>query len=149
MEMRAKKSAARGKQVARPAAEAQKAKPVEKKLKLTDAKPKTGKPDEQKAAASKDEADSKLKAAAPVVAEAKPEEEERDASEPREEPSAEDLADMIAETSAARAMVWAAARRPQALQREASAAKFYCTDTALSVCTRAMDLLGNHALLHG
>ncbi len=60
-----------------------------------------------------------------------------------------ELADMIAETSAARAMVWAAARRPQALQREASAAKFHCTDTALSVCTRAMDLLGNHALLHG
>ncbi len=59
-----------------------------------------------------------------------------------------ELADMIAETSAARAMVWAAARRPQALQREASAAKFHCTDTALSVCTRAMDLLGNHALLH-
>lgn len=59
-----------------------------------------------------------------------------------------ELADMVAETSAARTMVWAAARRPQALQREASAAKFRCTDAALAVCTRAMDLLGNHALLH-
>jgi alkylation response protein AidB-like acyl-CoA dehydrogenase len=59
-----------------------------------------------------------------------------------------ELADMLAGTSAARALVWAAASRPQAVQREASAAKFHCTDTALSVCTRAMDLLGNHALLH-
>jgi butyryl-CoA dehydrogenase len=58
------------------------------------------------------------------------------------------ITDMLAETQAARAMVWAAASRPQALQREASAAKFFCTDVALRVCTRAMDLLGNHALLH-
>lgn len=58
------------------------------------------------------------------------------------------IADMLAETQAARAMVWSAARRPQAIQREASAAKFVCTDTALRVCTRAMDLLGNHALSH-
>ncbi|MFU8805858.1 MAG: acyl-CoA dehydrogenase family protein, partial [Bradymonadaceae bacterium] len=40
------------------------------------------------------------------------------------------------------------ASRTQALQREASAAKFFCTDTAIDVCTRAMDLLGNHAILH-
>jgi butyryl-CoA dehydrogenase len=59
-----------------------------------------------------------------------------------------ELADMLAETQAARAMVWAAASRWQAMQREASAAKLYCTDTALRVCTRAMDLLGNHALVH-
>ncbi len=59
-----------------------------------------------------------------------------------------EIADMLADTSAARALVWAAARRPQALQREASAAKFRCTDIALAVCTRAMDLLGNHAPLH-
>lgn len=58
------------------------------------------------------------------------------------------LADMLAETQAARAMVWEAARRTQPLQREASAAKFFCTDVALRVCTRAMDLLGNHAVLH-
>jgi alkylation response protein AidB-like acyl-CoA dehydrogenase len=59
------------------------------------------------------------------------------------------IADMLAETQAARAMVWAAARRTQAIQREASAAKVVCTDTALRVCGRAMDLLGNHALTHG
>jgi alkylation response protein AidB-like acyl-CoA dehydrogenase len=58
------------------------------------------------------------------------------------------LADMLAQTQAARAMVWAAARRKQPLQREASAAKVHCTDTAVEVCTRAMDLLGNHAVLH-
>jgi alkylation response protein AidB-like acyl-CoA dehydrogenase len=59
------------------------------------------------------------------------------------------IADMIAETQAARAMVWSAARRRQAVQREASAAKVVCTDTAVRVCGRAMDLLGNHALTHG
>lgn len=58
------------------------------------------------------------------------------------------LADMLAETQAARAMVWAAASRTQAIQREASAAKVFCTDVGLRVCGRAMDLLGNHALLH-
>jgi butyryl-CoA dehydrogenase len=60
-----------------------------------------------------------------------------------------ELADMLAETQAARAMVWAAAARWQAVQREASAAKVFCTDTAVRVATRAMDLLGNHALAHG
>jgi alkylation response protein AidB-like acyl-CoA dehydrogenase len=59
------------------------------------------------------------------------------------------VADMLAETQAARAMAWAAASKPQAIQREASAAKFFCTDVALRVCARAMDLLGNHALTHG
>jgi len=59
-----------------------------------------------------------------------------------------ELADMIAETQAARAMVWAAARRPQPLQRESAAAKFHCTDVGARVATRAMDLLGNHAVLH-
>ncbi len=58
------------------------------------------------------------------------------------------LADMLARTQAARAMVWSAAARKQPLQREASAAKVICTDTAIDVCTRAMDLLGNHAVLH-
>ena len=59
-----------------------------------------------------------------------------------------DLADMRATTRAARSMVWAAASRTQAIQREASAVKFYATDAAMDVCTRAMDLLGNHAMLH-
>ena len=59
-----------------------------------------------------------------------------------------ELAKMAAETQAARAMVWAAARRKQAVQREASAAKQYATDAALRACTRAMDLLGNHSVRH-
>ena len=59
------------------------------------------------------------------------------------------IADMLASTQAARAMVWTAAGRRQPLQREASAAKVLCTDTAIAVCARAMDLLGNHAVLHG
>jgi alkylation response protein AidB-like acyl-CoA dehydrogenase len=58
------------------------------------------------------------------------------------------LAQMTAETSAARAMVWRAAARRQAQQGEASAAKFHCTDVARRVCEMAMDLLGNHSVLH-
>ncbi|MBX3247853.1 MAG: acyl-CoA dehydrogenase family protein [Myxococcales bacterium] len=58
------------------------------------------------------------------------------------------LARMRAETQAARAMVWHAAMRPQALQREASAAKAHCTDAAIAVTTQAMDLLADHAALH-
>jgi alkylation response protein AidB-like acyl-CoA dehydrogenase len=58
------------------------------------------------------------------------------------------LAQMMSETSAARAMTWEAARRTQARQGEASAAKLHCTDVARHVCEMAMDLLGNHAVLH-
>lgn len=59
------------------------------------------------------------------------------------------LAEMHARTAAARAMVWAAARQTQARQAEAAAVKFHATDTARAVCELAMDLLGNHAVLHG
>jgi alkylation response protein AidB-like acyl-CoA dehydrogenase len=59
------------------------------------------------------------------------------------------LAQMIAETSAARSMVWQIAARRQARQAEASAAKFYCSDAARHVCEMAMDLMSNHAVLHG
>jgi alkylation response protein AidB-like acyl-CoA dehydrogenase len=58
------------------------------------------------------------------------------------------LAQCFAETAAARAMVWHAAGRRQARQAEASAAKFHATDVARRVCEAAMDLLGNHAVLH-
>jgi alkylation response protein AidB-like acyl-CoA dehydrogenase len=58
------------------------------------------------------------------------------------------LAQMMAETNAARALVWQAAASPQARQGEAAAAKFHTTDTARRVCELAMDLLGNHAVLH-
>ena len=58
------------------------------------------------------------------------------------------LAQMSAETAAVRAMVWHAAGRMAARQGEASAAKVHATDTARRVCEMAMDLLGNHAVLH-
>jgi len=58
------------------------------------------------------------------------------------------LAQMMAETTAARSMTWRAASRPQARQDEAAAAKFHATDVARRVCEMAMDLLGNHAVLH-
>jgi butyryl-CoA dehydrogenase len=57
------------------------------------------------------------------------------------------LAQMMAEVRAARALVWQAARRFAPRQAEASIGKFFCTDTAVRVCERAMDLLGPEALL--
>lgn len=59
------------------------------------------------------------------------------------------LAQMLADTQAARALVWRAAQLPQARQADASIAKFWCSDAARRTCERAMDLLGNHAVLHG
>jgi alkylation response protein AidB-like acyl-CoA dehydrogenase len=58
------------------------------------------------------------------------------------------LAQMEAETASARAVAWRAARFRQPRQGEAAAAKFHCTDVARRVCEMAMDLLGNHAVLH-
>jgi len=55
---------------------------------------------------------------------------------------------MMAETSAARSMVWQIAARRQARQAEASSAKFYCSDAARRVCEMAMDLMSNHSVLH-
>jgi butyryl-CoA dehydrogenase len=59
-----------------------------------------------------------------------------------------ELSQMMAETSAIRAMVWQAASSWKPRQAEASAAKFHATDVARRVCEQAMDLLGNHAVLH-
>lgn len=58
------------------------------------------------------------------------------------------LAQMIAETSAARALVWQGARTWQPRQAAASIAKFHCTDSAMSVIQQAMDLVGERAVLH-
>ena len=55
---------------------------------------------------------------------------------------------MMAETSAARALVWQGARTWQPRQCVASTAKFHCTDTAMSVIQQAMDLVGERAVLH-
>lgn len=58
------------------------------------------------------------------------------------------LAQMLAETSAARALVWQSARTWRPRQAIASTAKFYCTDVAMRVIERAMDLVGERAVLH-
>ena len=58
------------------------------------------------------------------------------------------LAQMMAETSAIRALVWAGARTWSPRQGVASMAKFHCTDTAMGVITQAMDLMGERAVLH-
>lgn len=58
------------------------------------------------------------------------------------------LAQMVAETSAIRSMVWEQASVFVPRQGAASMTKLYCTDRALEVCNTAMDLMGNHSLLH-
>ncbi|MDD3765482.1 MAG: acyl-CoA dehydrogenase family protein [Nevskiales bacterium] len=58
------------------------------------------------------------------------------------------LAQMTAETSTARALIWQSADTWTPRQATASICKFQATDTAVRVAEMAMDLLGNHALLH-
>ncbi|MFZ3128142.1 MAG: acyl-CoA dehydrogenase family protein [Rhodoferax sp.] len=58
------------------------------------------------------------------------------------------LAQMMAETSAIRALVWQSARTWAPRQGTASMAKFHATDVAMRVIALAQDLMGNHALLH-
>lgn len=58
------------------------------------------------------------------------------------------LAQMLADTSAARAMVWQGARTWTPRQAMASMVKFHCTDTAMRVIEMGMDLMGEHALPH-
>lgn len=59
------------------------------------------------------------------------------------------LAQMLTETSSIRGQLWACARDWAPRQGVASMNKFHATDTAMRVINQAMDLLGNHALLHG
>ncbi len=58
------------------------------------------------------------------------------------------LAQMLAETSTARALIWQSANTWTPRQATSSICKFQATDTAVRVTDMAMDLLGNHALLH-
>jgi alkylation response protein AidB-like acyl-CoA dehydrogenase len=58
------------------------------------------------------------------------------------------VADMIAETSAMRAMIWQLASRPTVTQANAAMSKFRCSDSALRVCATAMELLSQHGVLH-
>jgi len=58
------------------------------------------------------------------------------------------IAQMIAETSAMRSLIWQNAEAMVPRQGKASMAKFYCSDGAIRVCDMAMDLLGNQGMLH-
>jgi alkylation response protein AidB-like acyl-CoA dehydrogenase len=55
---------------------------------------------------------------------------------------------MLSETTAMRAMIWHAASALTPTQAMASMTKFQCGDRAVEVCNMAMDLLGNHSVLH-
>ncbi len=58
------------------------------------------------------------------------------------------IAQMMLDLHAMRATVWqSAAWNPS--QARASMAKVFCSDTAVKVCENAMELMGNHGLLHG
>jgi alkylation response protein AidB-like acyl-CoA dehydrogenase len=58
------------------------------------------------------------------------------------------VADMIAETSAMRSMIWQHASRKTVTQANASMCKVHCSDMAMRVCETAMELMGNHGVLH-
>ncbi|MBN1852595.1 MAG: acyl-CoA/acyl-ACP dehydrogenase [Pirellulales bacterium] len=58
------------------------------------------------------------------------------------------VADMIGQTSAMRSMIWQHASRQVVTQANASMCKVHCSDAAVGVCQMAMELLGNHGVLH-
>jgi butyryl-CoA dehydrogenase len=58
------------------------------------------------------------------------------------------IAQMLMEVSAMRCMVWNFANTWTLRQSRASMAKTFCSDTAVKVCERAMELMGNHGILH-
>jgi alkylation response protein AidB-like acyl-CoA dehydrogenase len=58
------------------------------------------------------------------------------------------VAEMLAETSAMRAMIWQLASRPTVTQANAAMSKFHCSEAALRVCETAMELFSQHGTLH-
>ncbi len=58
------------------------------------------------------------------------------------------ISQMNAETSAIRGMVWKSAKAFVPRQAGASMCKFHATDRAVKVCEMAMDIMGNHSVLH-
>jgi alkylation response protein AidB-like acyl-CoA dehydrogenase len=58
------------------------------------------------------------------------------------------VAQMYMETSAMRAMLWQSANSWTPTQFHSSATKVFCSDTSVKICYMAMDILGNHSLLH-
>jgi butyryl-CoA dehydrogenase len=60
------------------------------------------------------------------------------------------IADMMTETAAIRGMLWHAAGKAYvARQDRSSMCKLHCTDRAVQVVERALELMGNHGTLHG
>ncbi|MCY3414218.1 MAG: acyl-CoA/acyl-ACP dehydrogenase [Candidatus Heimdallarchaeota archaeon] len=58
------------------------------------------------------------------------------------------LADMIAETSAIRQVVWENAKTWHPTQRRSAISKFYCSDRAVKVVYRAIDIISNRSIVH-
>ncbi|NLF68385.1 MAG: hypothetical protein GX575_04940 [Candidatus Anammoximicrobium sp.] len=58
------------------------------------------------------------------------------------------VADMIAETSAMRSMIWQHASRLPVTQANAAMSKFRCSEAAVRVCETALELLSQHGVLH-
>lgn len=58
-----------------------------------------------------------------------------------------EIAQMLTDLSAMRALVWTSASTFTPNQAKASMAKVFCADQSVAVCERAMDLMGNHGFL--
>ena len=60
-----------------------------------------------------------------------------------------ELADMLIKLWTARAMVWHSCGQFRCYQSASAAAKVAASDISFEVCTRAMELMGDHGYLHG
>ncbi|MBF0350977.1 MAG: acyl-CoA dehydrogenase [SAR324 cluster bacterium] len=58
------------------------------------------------------------------------------------------VAQMLIDTSAMRAMIWQSASTFTPTQARASMTKVFCGDMAVKVCEAAMEIMGNHGMLH-
>lgn len=58
------------------------------------------------------------------------------------------IAQMIMDVTAMRALIWQSASKFTPTQARASIAKAYCSDLSVKVCQNAMELMGNHGFLH-
>lgn len=58
------------------------------------------------------------------------------------------LAQMIADTSSIRSLVWQSSQSWVSTQGTSALNKFYCTDLAVKVCENAMEIMSNHGGFH-
>ena len=59
-----------------------------------------------------------------------------------------ELSDMMLSLWSARTMVWHSARQFRMYQSASSAAKVFASDTAMKVCNKAMEIMGDHGYIH-